>query len=203
MNLKDQLKNDVRFVEGLKACINCGICTAVCPAAQFYDYDPRRIITTVQKGNEDEIHELLTGNTIWYCGECLSCKTRCPRDNTPGYVVQALRNLSIQTGLYTQSERGRQQIKVKRQVGDRMLEYGYCVYIDEIDTEEHPEQGPIWDWYRKNAESILTRLGANYHGEGAGTLRHISNTDMEEFRNIFKETGAIKRFEDIERDCHE
>ena len=64
-----------------------------------------------------------------------------PADNTPGYVIQALRNLSINLGYYTYSERGRQQLKVKRQVGDRMLQYGYCVYIDEINTDEHPEQG--------------------------------------------------------------
>lgn len=30
----DELKQDLRFIEGLKACISCGVCTAVCPAAQ-------------------------------------------------------------------------------------------------------------------------------------------------------------------------
>ena len=84
-----------------------------------------------------------------------------------------------------------------------MLKYGYCVYIDEIDTEKDPEQGPIWDWYRKNAETILKKLGANFKGNGAGTLRKVSDTDMEEFRKIFAETGAIERFETIEKECDE
>ena len=172
-----QLQKDIRFTEGLHACINCGTCTAVCPAAQFYPYDPRLIAITVEKGDEAEIEQLLKSDTIWYCGECLSCKTRCPRGNTPGYIIQALRNLSINTGFYAFSEKGRQQIIVKRTVGDNILKYGYCVYLDDITLEEHPEQGPIWDWYRNNAASILKRLGANYKGNGAGTMRKISDND--------------------------
>ena len=197
--LYQQLKKDVRFREGLKACLNCGICTAICPAAKFYDYDPRMIADTVQKANEIEVEKLLKSDTIWYCGECLSCKTRCPRGNTPGYIIQALRNLSIETGFYKFSEKGRQQIIIKRTVGDNILKYGYCMYIDEITLDEHPEQGPVWDWFRNNAESVLRRLGANYKGDGAGTMRKISQYDMNELRQIFIETGAIERFEKMEK----
>jgi heterodisulfide reductase subunit C1 len=201
--LKDQLYEDVRFIEGLKACINCGTCTAICPAAQFYDYDPRLIVVTVQNGDQAEIEQLLKSDTIWFCGECLSCKSRCPRGNTPGYIIQSLRNLAQQNGTFVFSEKGRQQLQVKRTVGDNMLKYGYCVYIDEIDTNEHPEQGPVWDWYRQNAETILRKLGANYKGNGAGTLRKISETDLDELRKIFAETGALKRFETIEKQCND
>jgi heterodisulfide reductase subunit C len=194
-----QLKRDIRIIEGLKACINCGTCTAVCPAAQFYPYDPRLIATTVESGDEAKIEELLKSDTIWYCGECLSCKTRCPRGNTPGYIVQALRNLSIDSGLYAFSEKGRQQIIVKRTVGENILNHGYCVYLDEVTLEEHPEQGPIWEWYRSHASSILKRLGANYKGDGPGTMRNIARQDLDELRQIFKETGATERFENLER----
>ena len=134
----DLLQQDIRIKEGLKACINCGTCTAICPAAQFYPYDPRLIATTVESGDDEKIGELLKSDTIWYCGECLSCKTRCPRGNTPAYIIQALRNLSINSGLYRFSEKGRQQIIVKRTVGDNILKHGYCVYLDEITLEEHP-----------------------------------------------------------------
>ncbi len=199
----DKLKQDVRFIEGLKACINCGTCTAICPAAQFYNYDPRQIADTVQNGNDTEIEQLLKSDTIWYCGECLSCKTRCPRDNTPGYIVQALRSLSIKEGYYLLSEKGRQQLEIKRRVGDIMLKYGYCVYVDEIETGYHPEQGPIWDWYRANTESILKKLGANYKGSGAGTLRKIDKADMDELHKIFEETGAMEQFKKLEEEGHE
>jgi heterodisulfide reductase subunit C1 len=203
LKLKEQLITDIRFIEGLKACINCGTCTAICPAAQFYEYDPRQIAITVQKGNEEELEQLLKSDTIWFCGECLSCKTRCPRGNTPGYIIQALRHLSQQNGFFAYSEKGRQQLEVKRIIGENMMKYGYCVYIDEIDTTNHPEQGPVWDWYRMNSESILKRLGANYNGSGAGTLRKISENDLNELREIFSVTGAIERFETIERECND
>ena len=69
MNLIEHLKEDVRFGESLKACMNCGVCTAICPAAEFYDYDPRRICDLVQRGDEEEIERVLRSDTIWYCGQ--------------------------------------------------------------------------------------------------------------------------------------
>ena len=90
----DMLMEDVRMQEGLTACMNCGICTGVCPAAEFYCYDPRQIVNTVQTRDDDAIEKLLRSDTIWYCGECMSCRPRCPRGNTPAYVIQSLRSLS-------------------------------------------------------------------------------------------------------------
>lgn len=77
--LYDKLTQDYRVKEGLKACINCGTCTAICPAAEFYQYDPRQIVDIVQSKDDAEIEKLLKSETIWYCGECMSCITRCPR----------------------------------------------------------------------------------------------------------------------------
>ena len=92
--LCELLMEDCRLREGLNTCINCGTCSAICPAAEFYRYDPRRIVDTVQRGDEEEIESLLKSDTIWYCGQCMSCTTRCPRKNGAGLVVMALRNLS-------------------------------------------------------------------------------------------------------------
>ncbi|HPW66940.1 MAG TPA: hypothetical protein PLS84_07625, partial [Salinivirgaceae bacterium] len=66
--LFDKLFEDVRFEEGLRACMNCGVCTAICPAAEFYDYDPRRIVSIVQTSDDETIIDLLKSETIWYCG---------------------------------------------------------------------------------------------------------------------------------------
>ena len=108
-NYYEMLMEDVRFEEGLNACMNCGVCTAICPAAEFYNYDPRKIVDLVQTGDNDEIELLLKSETIWYCGECMSCKTRCPRGNTPALVIMSLRTLSQKLGFFTESEKGRQQ----------------------------------------------------------------------------------------------
>lgn len=193
-----ELSNDIRFIEGLTACINCGTCTAGCPAAAMSDYDPRMIMDAVQHKDEKELCTLLKSDTIWLCGECLSCKTRCPRGNTPGYIIQALRALSIETGFFAESGQGQKQLAIKRTVGDHILKYGYCVYVDEVDTGMYPEQGPVWDWIIKNKEKILERLGTSYQKEQSGTLRKTSAESLNDLKRIFEETGAIKRFGIIE-----
>ena len=197
--LYEQLEKDVRYREGLKACLNCGICTAICPAAAVSDYDPRIIVNIVQERDEAELEKLLKGDSIWRCGECLSCKTRCPRGNTPCYIIQALRGLSIETGYFIESEQGRKQLAIKRTVGDHILQYGYCVYIDEVDLETYPEQGPVWNWLRKNRKSILKRLHASYKEDKAGALRNTDKDSLKDLKKIFDETGGSARFDKIEK----
>ena len=198
-DLYKELEKDVRYLEGLKSCFNCGVCTAICPAAEVSDYDPRQILNIVQGKDETVLEELLKSDSIWRCGECLSCKTRCPRGNTPCYVIQALRALSIETGLFIESQQGRKQLALKRTVGEHILKYGYCVFIDEVDTEMYPEQGPVWDWLQQNRESLLERLGTSYNKEQSGTLRNISQESLNDLKKIFDETGATQRFEKIEK----
>jgi heterodisulfide reductase subunit C len=198
-SLYRELKNDVRYIEGMKSCINCGTCTAICPGSEFYDYDPRAVMLEVQHGNEDELGNLLKSNTIWYCGECMSCKTRCPRGNAPGLVIMALRNLAMDRGYFTESEKGRQQLFMKRVVGGWILKHGYCLYLEGIGTDLYPEQGPVWDWRQKNWEGVMKRLGGNYKGEGPGILRKIPEEALDEIRKIFDETGGTERFSDIEK----
>lgn len=203
MNYIEKLKQDIRFIEGMKACINCGTCTAICPAAQYYEYDPRSVVDLVQRKQNDEIEKLLKSDVIWMCGECLSCKTRCPRENVPGYIIQALKKLSIETGFFTESEKGRQQLALVRTIGKHILEDGYCIYIDKIDTSMFPEQGPVWDWAKENIEIISKQVGANYHGNGSGSLRKIPQESMDELHAIFKQTGGTDFFDWIENKSEE
>jgi heterodisulfide reductase subunit C1 len=197
--LYDILTEDIRFVEGLKACINCGTCTAICPAAEFYNYQPRVITDILQSKDDEKIEELLKSETIWYCGECMSCVTRCPRGNAPGLLITALRSLSQEMGYFVESEKGRQQLAIKRTVGKWILEYGYCLFPSEITPENHPEQGPVWEWEHEHMPEVMARLGANYKQTGPGILRKIPDEALEEIRKIFDETGATERFDKIEK----
>ena len=189
-NLVDIIQQDVRYKEALKACMNCGMCTAVCPAADFYDYDPRRICDIVQRKDETAMEQLLRSETIWYCGQCMSCMPRCPRGNAPGEIISILRSYSQKFGYFKDSEMGRQQTLLMNTVGTNILEIGYCVYPDRVLPEYHIEQGPIWEWYHTNIKEIAPKLGANYHGNGPGALRDIPHEDMEEIRKIFEVTGG-------------
>lgn len=196
--LFDKLNSDVRFVEGINGCINCGTCTAICPAAEVYDYEPRTIANLVQTRDDSVIEELLKSDTIWYCGECMSCKTRCPRNNAPGLIIQALRKLSIESGLFVESEKGRQQLSLKRMLGNSILETGYCVHFDHTELSMFPELGPVWQWIRNNRETVLKKVGANYQGSGSGAMRKISQENLDELEKIFEVTGGLEWFNTIE-----
>lgn len=197
--LYNKLTEDIRFVEGLKACLNCGTCTAICPAAEFYNYQPRLIVEILQTHDDEKIEQLLKSDTIWYCGECMSCVTRCPRGNAPGLLITALRSLSQEMGYFVESEKGRQQLAIKRTVGEWILNYGYCLFPANILPELHPEQGPVWEWEHANLEDVMQRLGANYQQTGPGVLRKIPQEALDEIRRIFDETGGTARFDKIEK----
>ncbi len=194
----DMLLEDVRFREGLHACMNCGICTAVCPAAEFYNYDPRQIASIVQTRDEDAIEELLKGDTIWFCGECMSCRPRCPRHNTPGYIIQALRTLSQKLGYFVESEKGRQQLAVKRTVGDHILSTGYCITPKLVNPDMHPEQGTVWRWIHDNDKEVFGRFTPAYRLPGSGALREIQAASLAEINKIFEVTGGREFFDKIE-----
>ncbi len=195
----DMLLEDIRVREGLKSCMNCGVCTGVCPAAEFYDYDPRQIVNTVLTRDDEQIERLLRSETIWYCGECLSCRPRCPRGNTPAFVIQGLRTLSQRLGFFVESEKGRQQLAIKRLIGDNILKTGYCLVPRNIKPELHPEQGAVWEWITRNDEEVYGRFTPVYGAEGEGALRRIDEESMQELHRIFDVSGGREFYDTIER----
>jgi len=197
MDLYEELCKDYRFKEGMHTCINCGTCTAICPAAEFYKYDPRKILDTIQRKNNDEIEALLKSDTIWYCGECMSCVTRCPRKNGAGLVIMALRSLSARLGYFVESEKGRQLYPLTKALTGNVLNYGYCVYPDTFNWEDHKESGPVFKWHLDHKEDSFARMGANYKGEGNGALRKIPEEDLDEVRAIFDVTGGTDRINTV------
>jgi len=129
----------------------------------------------------------------------MRCKPRCPQGNIPGIMINALRKASIKSGLFLNSEEGRKQLKVVEIISENILNHGYCVHVDNIDLNNHPEQGPVWQWFKDNVESVQEKLGSNYNKEGAGTMRKIKKEDMDELRSIFEETGAFDYFNEIKK----
>ena len=165
--LIEKLKKDIHYAEGMNSCMNCGVCTAICPAAEFYNYDPRTVVDSVQRNDEETIQSLIRSDLIWYCGECMSCRTRCPRGNTPGLIIMALRKLAQEEGTFVDSEKGRQQYALKRVIDTHILERGYCVTPDLVKPEMHPEQGPVWEWIYEHMDDVFERVHANYRKPGA------------------------------------
>ena len=151
----------------------------------------------VQSKDEEEIEKLLKSDTIWYCGECMSCVTRCPRKNAPGLIIMALRSLSIDLGYFIESEKGRQQYLLTKDLCANILDYGYCVYPRRFDYAGHPEAGKVWEWEEKHLDDVFERLGGNLDGEGPGAMRRIPQEDLDQLKRIFDETGATERMEKV------
>ena len=77
-------------------CLQCGRCTAGCPAAKvFSDYSPREIVRRAQECTADE---LAKDPLIWLCGQCYTCNSRCPRNNTPASIILNARNKAFKEG---------------------------------------------------------------------------------------------------------
>lgn len=199
INLFEELEKDYRFKEGFHTCINCGTCTAVCPAAEFYNYDPRKVVSIVQTKDNEAIEQLLKSETIWYCGECMSCVTRCPRKNGPGLVIMALRDLSIRLGYFTESQRGRQMLPLTHIMTSNILKYGYCIHPQSFKWEDHKESGPVWKWHTEHLKKSLERQGAHYMQDGPGVLRKIPQESLDELQAIFDVTGGTERIRLVEQ----
>ena len=114
-------------------------------------------------------------------------------------MIQALRTLSQKLGFFVESEKGRQQLAIKRTIGENILRTGYCIVPKLVKPELHPEQGTVWEWIYNHDEEVYGRFTPVYNQQGAGALRRMDDNSMEEMRRIFEETGGNEFFETIER----
>jgi quinone-modifying oxidoreductase subunit QmoC len=83
--------------EKLFSCIQCGTCSSICPLSHHMDFTPRRIISMVREGFEEEV---LGSLTIWLCSSCYSCTVNCPKQIRITDVMYALKQKAIARHIY-------------------------------------------------------------------------------------------------------
>jgi heterodisulfide reductase subunit C len=76
----------------LTACIQCGTCSGTCPAVEYMDQTPRRMIGMILADYKDEV---LASNTFWFCASCFHCTVRCPSEIDIAETMYALKRYSI------------------------------------------------------------------------------------------------------------
>lgn len=79
----------------VRACYQCGKCTAGCPLNEDMDIQPNQILRMLQleyPGYEDQI---LGSLSIWLCLACETCYARCPQEVKLSEVMDFLRQESI------------------------------------------------------------------------------------------------------------
>jgi heterodisulfide reductase subunit C len=128
-----KVSGDVRLDRtcGFEKCMQCGRCTASCPAAfEYDDYRPRDVMKKLQLGQKEALWHLL-----WRCGQCYSCAARCPRNNSVAAGIQALREEALAGGLAPENVRG-----VAARIRKNLYERGETVLPGTFDFLE--EFGP-------------------------------------------------------------
>ncbi len=81
--------------ENVLQCYQCGECTAGCPAAFAMDLQPNQIMRMAQNGLKEDV---LESSAIWLCAGCETCATRCPKDVALSKVMDACRQMAVESG---------------------------------------------------------------------------------------------------------
>jgi heterodisulfide reductase subunit C len=85
-DLNDRFVNNfvLKMEPSFALCINCGSCSATCTTGNFTDFNIRKIITLIKRGQKDEVRY-----EIKKCMLCGKCKLICPRGvNTRNVIFQ-------------------------------------------------------------------------------------------------------------------
>ncbi len=77
----------------LKKCMQCGKCTASCPAGLESNLRTRMIIYLAKSGMD-----VLDMKELWGCTTCYTCQERCPKGVKVTDAIILLRNLAVRRG---------------------------------------------------------------------------------------------------------
>ncbi|MHA1460767.1 MAG: 4Fe-4S dicluster domain-containing protein [Promethearchaeota archaeon] len=91
----EELVEDVDENKNIIQCFACGKCVGDCPASKVSNFNIRKIIKKVLRGDKC----VLKDSDIWYCYLCERCKRVCPKENIniPLLIIN-LRNESFKRG---------------------------------------------------------------------------------------------------------
>jgi Fe-S oxidoreductase len=71
----DQVLEAVPNGERLNLCLQCGMCSGICPYGFAMDYPPRSLIAGLR---QDDLESILDSDMIWLCVSCFACTSVCP-----------------------------------------------------------------------------------------------------------------------------
>ncbi|UCD98087.1 MAG: (Fe-S)-binding protein [Chloroflexota bacterium] len=68
---------EVENGERIKACLQCGTCSGVCPFGYLMGFPPGRMIAYLRA---DRFENILKTDTVWMCVSCYACTSVCPKE---------------------------------------------------------------------------------------------------------------------------
>ncbi len=82
----------VRVQKMVRACMQCGTCTASCPNEFAMDATPRKMWRMVQMGRTEM---LFSSHTFSLCSACYTCSLRCPRGLPLTEAIAVLKQIAV------------------------------------------------------------------------------------------------------------
>ena len=172
-----------QMVKDLEKCLQCGKCTAQCPAAKISSYNPRAIIRDLRMGN---VEKVISSQELWLCFFCSGCFAACPRDINFPFAVAMIRYAALAQGY------GWEEVKkIKDPYAQDYYNTGLSVNI----IEKNPTVQKAIARHSKTDGSIETiRKQIGLSGR-----RVVSEKAMSEIRFISDATGMTDLFKEINK----
>lgn len=188
----DDIQGDMRYDHDLNGCLNCGICTATCPAAHYYDFSPREIVQLLWTENLEGIHDAMQ-EKIWSCAQCYTCAARCPFGNSPGGLVMIMREAAIKHGM----DSAKSVLRPFSRVMLKLISTGNQLAPDMINADHFPDWGP--NISKVDAPLDLLRKAIPMPTlNTTKTAWEVNLKTSVELFTIWEETGVLDQLETID-----
>ena len=169
---------------GIYKCVQCGMCTSVCPGASQTEYDPRDMIRRVLEDDETVIDD----EDIWNCFSCYTCNSICPSGNNASEINQILRQMSIDKG------EGIQKIVSFSAYGDSFMELGVGSIPNTFFDVMVKDVGPEYMNLKLNIEDIRADLGLGSYILPEEAINEVESIlDNSGFKNRLKRIKRCKK----------
>lgn len=100
-DISDEVVKD-EALKAIRACIQCGNCTAGCPSGRRTALRTRELIRKACLGLED----VLKDEDLWLCSTCYTCYERCIRNIPVTDIIIKLRNIACEKGYMMEGHKG-------------------------------------------------------------------------------------------------
>jgi heterodisulfide reductase subunit C2 len=188
----DDIQSDLRYDFELNGCLNCGICTATCPAAHYYDFSPREIVQLLWTENLEGIYDAMQ-EKIWSCAQCYTCAARCPFGNSPGGLVMLMREAAIKHGMTSAKD----VLRPFSRVMLKLVSTGNQLSPDMITAEHFPDWGPNVTKVKAPLD-ILRKAIPMPTLNTTKTAWEVNLRTSVELYTIWEETGVLDQLETID-----
>ena len=91
-----EVEERVEEGEGVKMCMQCGVCAGSCPLGPHWEHTPQKIFMMIRAGKREEV---LGSGSMWMCTSCYSCVVRCPRKLPITQIMHGIAQYAHRLGL--------------------------------------------------------------------------------------------------------